>query len=85
LKIRAPRIWTFLTNLDLTIRGGMRGKETLKRLLEIDPEVKAIVASGYSQDPVMQDYQEYGFKGNDIDWVVGGRIPTISSRQQLKR
>jgi two-component system, cell cycle sensor histidine kinase and response regulator CckA len=49
--------------LDLTIRGGMGGKETLKRLLEIDPEIKAIVSSGYSQDPVMQKYEEYGFKG----------------------
>jgi PAS domain S-box-containing protein len=49
--------------LDLTIRGGMGGKETVKRLLTIDPEIKAIVASGYSEDPVMQNYMEYGFKG----------------------
>jgi two-component system, cell cycle sensor histidine kinase and response regulator CckA len=39
------------------------GKETLKQLLEVDPGVKAIVASGYSEDPVIQNYQEYGFKG----------------------
>ncbi len=49
--------------LDLTIRGGMGGKETVKKLLEIDPDVKAIVASGYSNDPVLANYREYGFCG----------------------
>ena len=49
--------------LDLTIPGGMGGKETIKRLLEIDPNVKAIVSSGYSDDPVMADYKKYGFRG----------------------
>ncbi len=47
--------------LDLTIRGGMGGKETIKKLLEIDPGVKAIVTSGYSNDPVMANFREYGF------------------------
>jgi PAS domain S-box-containing protein len=49
--------------LDLTIPGGMGGKETIKKLLEIDPEIKAVVFSGYSDDPVMSNYREYGFKG----------------------
>ena len=49
--------------LDLTIRGGMGGKETVKKLLEIDPNVKAIVASGYSNDPVLANFKEYGFVG----------------------
>ncbi len=49
--------------LDLTIPGGMGGKEAVKKLLEIDPEVKAIVSSGYSDDPVLSNFQEYGFKG----------------------
>ncbi len=49
--------------LDLTIPGGMGGKEAIQRLLEIDPQVKAIVASGYSNDPVMANYNDYGFKG----------------------
>ena len=48
--------------LDLTIPGGMGGKEAIKSLLEIDPEVKAIVSSGYSDDPVLANFQEYGFK-----------------------
>ena len=49
--------------MDLTIPGGMGGKETIKELLEIDPDVKAIVASGYSNDPLMTNFSEYGFKG----------------------
>ncbi len=47
--------------LDLTIRGGMGGKESMKKLLEIDPNVKVIVSSGYSNDPVMANFREYGF------------------------
>ncbi|HQO58502.1 MAG TPA: ATP-binding protein [Candidatus Omnitrophota bacterium] len=52
-----------LVVLDLTIRGGMGGKDTLQELQKIDPRVKAIVTSGYSNDPVMSQYQKYGFKG----------------------
>ncbi len=49
--------------MDLTIPEGMDGKETIRRLLEFDPDAKAIVSSGYSNDPVMSHYREYGFKG----------------------
>ncbi len=49
--------------MDLTIRGGMGGKETIKRLLEYDPGVRAIVSSGYTTDPIMRNYKEYGFSG----------------------
>jgi DNA-binding NarL/FixJ family response regulator len=49
--------------LDLTIPGGLGGKETIKKLLEIDPQVRAIVSSGYSNDPIMAQFSEYGFKG----------------------
>lgn len=49
--------------IDLTIPGGMGGKETISRIQEIDPDVKAIVSSGYSNDPIMAEYQKYGFKG----------------------
>ncbi len=49
--------------MDLTIPGGMGGKETMERLLEIDPGVKAIVSSGYSSDPVMSHFREFGFGG----------------------
>jgi CheY-like chemotaxis protein len=49
--------------LDLTIPGGMGGKDTVKKLIEIDPETNAIVSSGYSDDPVLADSKKYGFKG----------------------
>ncbi len=49
--------------LDLTVAGGMGGKETIKKLLEIDPKVRAIVSSGYSSEPVMSDYKSFGFSG----------------------
>jgi CheY-like chemotaxis protein len=49
--------------LDLTVPGGMGGKETIKRLIEIDENVRAIVSSGYSNDPVMANYSNYGFRG----------------------
>lgn len=48
--------------MDLTIPGGLGGKETIKRLLAMDPNAVAIIASGYSNDPVMARYAEYGFK-----------------------
>jgi PAS domain S-box-containing protein len=48
---------------DLTVPGGMGGVETLRRLLEIDPLVKAIVSSGYSNDPAMAEFEKFGFAG----------------------
>jgi signal transduction histidine kinase/ActR/RegA family two-component response regulator len=47
--------------MDLTIPGGMGGKQAIKRLLELDPGAKAVVLSGYSNDPVLADYASYGF------------------------
>ena len=47
--------------LDLTIRGGMGGKETIRRLLAMDPGVRAIVSSGYSDDAIIADHRAYGF------------------------
>jgi CheY-like chemotaxis protein len=49
--------------MDLTIPGGMGGKETIKKLLEIAPNVRAIVSSGYSNDPVLSNFKDYGFVG----------------------
>ncbi len=48
--------------LDLTIPNGMGGKECIEKLRQIDPRVKAVVSSGYSNDPIMTDPQKYGFK-----------------------
>jgi nitrogen-specific signal transduction histidine kinase/CheY-like chemotaxis protein len=49
--------------MDLTIPGGMGGKEAIKRLKEKDPGARVIVSSGYSADPVLQGFSEYGFSG----------------------
>jgi PAS domain S-box-containing protein len=49
--------------MDLTIPGGMGGKEAMKRLLLLDPSVKGIVSSGYADDPIMAHYKDYGFCG----------------------
>jgi len=48
--------------MDLTIRGGKGGRETIEELLTIDPGAKVIVSSGYSDDPVMSNFEEYGFR-----------------------
>jgi CheY-like chemotaxis protein len=48
--------------LDLMVPGGMSGKEAIEQLTEIDPAVNAIMASGYTQDPVMTDFKDYGIK-----------------------
>jgi nitrogen-specific signal transduction histidine kinase/CheY-like chemotaxis protein len=64
--------------MDLTVPGGMGGKEAMEQLLEIDPAVSAIVSSGYSNDPVMANYREYGFQAvlskpyqlHDLEQVV---------------
>jgi CheY-like chemotaxis protein len=49
--------------MDLTIPGGMGGKEAIAQLLKMDPQARAIVSSGYSNDPIMANYREYGFVG----------------------
>jgi PAS domain S-box-containing protein len=49
--------------LDLTVKMGAGGLATLKKLKEIDPAVPAVVSSGYSNDPVLQDPRSYGFRG----------------------
>ncbi|MGE3536056.1 MAG: response regulator [Candidatus Tectimicrobiota bacterium] len=49
--------------LDLTIPGGMGGRETLARLRASDPQVKALVSSGYTHDDVLADVVRYGFQG----------------------
>ena len=52
-----------LVILDITIPGGMGGAKTIPELLKIDSNVKAVVSSGYSNDPIMANYLDYGFCG----------------------
>lgn len=49
--------------MDLTIPGGMGARETIKPLLEMDPNVKAAVSSGWTQDPAVKNPREFGFIG----------------------
>lgn len=49
--------------MDLTFPGGLGGIETMAILRQIDPEVKAIISSGYASAPVMSEYVKYGFSG----------------------
>ena len=55
-----------LVLLDITIPGGMGGQETIKELLALDPAANAVVASGYSNDPILANYQDFGFKGSIV-------------------
>lgn len=50
-----------LVIMDLTVPGGMGARETITQLKELDPKARAIVSSGYSNDPVMADFSDYGF------------------------
>jgi PAS domain S-box-containing protein len=76
--------------MDLTIPGGMGGKEAVKKLTEIDPEVKAIVTSGYSNDPIVHEYLNHGFAGvilkpynvSELGRVVGQIVEPKSSSEQ---
>ena len=49
--------------MDLTVPGGVGGQEAIETLRRFDPDVKAIVSSGYSNDPIMADYKKFGFEG----------------------
>ncbi len=76
--------------LDLTVPGGMGGREAMQRLREFDPLVTAVVSSGYADDPVMSRYREHGFAGvvakpytaRDLDAVlrVAFRMRLANSR-----
>ena len=49
--------------LDLSVRSGLGGKETIDELRKIDPLVKSVVSSGYLDDPVVRDFSDHGFDG----------------------
>jgi len=49
--------------MDLTVPGGMGGREAMQEMLKIDPDIRGIVSSGYASDPILSDYRKYGFKG----------------------
>ena len=50
--------------LDLTIRGGMGGEAAVKALLATDPDIKAVVSSGYSDSSAVSEYRKLGFRAS---------------------
>ncbi len=50
----------------MTVPGGIGGREAVREILKINPEAKVAVASGYSNDPIKIDFQDYGFYGSII-------------------
>ena len=69
-----------LVILDLTIPGGIGGKQTILELLKIDPNVKAVVSSGYANDPIMANYQKFGFWGIAPKPYTKAQLAEILSR-----
>jgi CheY-like chemotaxis protein len=74
--------------MDLTIPGGMGGKEAAQNILDIDPKACLIVSSGYSHDQIVADYRDFGFSGvavkpytaNYIASVLSDLVPDSSER-----
>jgi CheY-like chemotaxis protein len=66
--------------LDLTVPGGMGGKETLKKLTALYPGIKAIASSGYSDDPVMADPKKYGFVDRITKPYLKEEMSTVLAR-----
>jgi signal transduction histidine kinase len=70
--------------LDLIVPNGMGGKQTIQRLREIDPNVRAIISTGYSDDSIIKDYAKFGFKGvlpkpYDLKQLDNAILETIDS------
>ncbi|MFM7182632.1 MAG: response regulator [Verrucomicrobiales bacterium] len=76
---------------DLTIRGGMGGVETIRRLLALDPKLKAVACSGYSDDPVMEDPRRFGFHSalpkpfDPPDLIEAVKAAVASNENQMVR
>ncbi len=49
--------------MDLTVPGGLGGQEAIAQLRDLDPNIKAIVSSGYANDPIISEYERFGFRG----------------------
>ena len=81
--------------LDLTVKGGLGGKETIQKLTAIDPHVRGIVSSGYANDPGVTNYREYGFCAvvakpyrikeisDQLERILGKRDPEAACRCEV--
>jgi PAS domain S-box-containing protein len=66
--------------MDLTVPGGLGGKETIVEILKIDPNAKAIVSSGFSDDTVIAKFADYGFKGIAIKPYTMAKLQEVINR-----
>ncbi len=69
-----------LVILDLTVPGGVGGRQAMEQLLKIDPAVRAIVSSGYSNDQVLSDHRAHGFKGMVLKPYEIGDVAKVVQR-----
>ncbi len=70
--------------LDLTIRGGVGGLETINKLKAVNPQVKALLSTGYTQSDVIEDYKRFGFSGViNKPYVVKDLQKALSSLNEL--
>ena len=74
-----------LVIMDLTIPGGMGGMETITELRKIDPKVRAIVSSGYSNDPVLANFRDFGFQAVVAKPYDVNLLATVIDRVITKR
>ena len=71
--------------LDATVRGGLGGVETIERLRNIDPQVNAIICSGYSDEAALSEFLSYGFRGALPKPLLGASSPMPCKRRSRKR
>jgi len=77
--------------MDLTVPGGMGGREAVRSLAAMDPKARVIVSSGYSNDPIMSDYRKFGFidvimkpyRLEDLAKVLGRVIAAAEKRKEI--
>ena len=66
--------------MDLTVPGGMGGRDAAARIMELDPGARTIVSSGYSDDPIMAEHKAHGFRGVVAKPYDIGELSRVLSR-----
>lgn len=74
-----------LVLLDLTVTGGMGGKDAVKKIIEIDPSAVVIVVSGFADDPVMENPSAYGFSGELVKPFRKSDLTALLKRMAMEK